>query len=294
MAKNIFLKGGCDIDAISFYLKGEYKKESSIKTTKHGIVYYSGHSTILSQALLCPTHINKDNIFADEEIYYSNINNEKIDFLVLSTITEAFLGLYRNKTNKQIIAYGESYTSAIQFPEKYIKGECLFGYSEFKMENYEILKREYEFLGRITPHDSLSNFVQIINELPKETKICFILPPYIHDETKEMSTALIEADIFNEKLSKLLTQHFCNNTKISFIDPNKYLAKHYRSKYFYYNFQSMTHYKRRVYFHLAKDLQKVTNNKIKATKRNEYKRLIRKLKTKIKVTCNISQRMKKY
>ena len=147
--------------------------------------------------------------------------------------------------------YGEAKCDATKDYGKYISDERYFGFKEITKDDYLEFAKEWKFIGRTPAIDVVNNFKNVINRLGDKTKVCFILGPTIHDELMEENQSAADADKYFKELNELLVNEFKDKNSISFISPDKMLRKHRFGEYFYYNFQSVLHYKRYVYFYLA-------------------------------------------
>lgn len=249
------LKGGCDIDAISFYLKNTFVKEGSYLDDAGNKSYLSGHSVVLSNIA---EEINWKHKypFIDSSTYESSIFKTKYDCVIFSILADRGMSVYLDKTSKKYLMHG------------FLGSPILNSY------------KDLEFIGRTPPEIVFQNFKTIIKKLPSNTKIGIILGPAIHSELKETSKAYsfgAGAEEYFISVNSLLKKEL-NNNNIVFFDPNKYLTVKRFKRYFYYNCQSIAHYKRKVYYNLAKDIQKEFPLYFRATLKNEFIRDLKKVK----------------
>lgn len=276
--KKIFLKGACDIDALCFYLKPKHniliQKEGGIQTEKHGIFYGTSHTEILM-------HLNEkfSDKFIDNDFYKSAIFDSDNDLIILSIISEYQYGLYRNKITGMKVLYGERTSNCFKFPEQYSDITLDFGFPELTDDDYNSISENYEFVGWNDVETITKNFKIFLSRFNQNTKFVFLLGPVIHDEEFEKSRPIRGCETFFASLNQELKEQFASNKNVYFVDPNLYLKKHYKSEYYYYNYQSIVHYKRYVYYQMAKELECLFPSLVKATYKRER---IRKIKKHIK------------
>lgn len=274
--KSILLKGACDVEALNFYLKKRreitFCKEGVIHTEKHGDFYCTANTEILLN--LRKTFNSK---FIDNAFYKTILLNKHFDVIVLSTITEYCYGIYQNKFNDIKIIYGENKHNCFTDGEFYQNGNLFFGFQELNSSDYTDLEKEWKYLGINNIDNVIENYRKIVSLYGRNSDIVFLLGPVIHDELEETSRPFVDSEYFFEELNKRLISEFSYCKNVKFIDPNIHLRKHLKSEYFFYNSQSFVHYKRKVYYCMAKDLHKFYPDIVKATYSNERKRRIKKI-----------------
>ena len=278
-SKSIFMKGGCDIEAISFYLcHKNITKEAAVWSEQNGLVYYTGHTIYLNNIVNKTYSINK---FIDPVCYQTLFYEFKYKIYVFSLIIEKFVGVYKNNLTGELIPYGEALYDARSCTNEYINGKHFLFSKKLVEKDYEDLTK-FEFLGTNPIENTLENVQNVVDSLDGNSKIIFVLGPTIHDELYENNPNYLDACEYFSILNTKLVGMFNDRKNVFFLNPNKYLERHFKGKYFYKNTQSVTHYKRIVYKKLAKDLCEIDNS-FKFTYSHVIKRRLRKILVKFKI-----------
>lgn len=267
----IFLRGPCDLDALSFYLGNlNITKELAYVGNHKVSLFQIGHSQVIADSY---DYKPLSSPFVENDMYKTELWSTKYDVVILSILTEAQFALYETPEGRRIV-YGECYRDA--FNQYNIK-DFQNGFDGLSKDDFEELKT-YKYLGRISVDDSIANYEKIISFLPQETKVILLLGPTnsVPDE-RNLSIKYCNAELFYKELNDRL----CELQKKY---PNLYLIKpkisNYKNRFF--GFQSATHYPRKTYYKIAKDIDKFTKHSVKASNSREIKRFIGRIRNKIK------------
>ena len=271
----VLIKGGCDVDAISFYLdfkRGRIYKEGSAMSSHGEVSYVQGHTERIMMAIDPSTRTDSplEDAFSFNTLLSNPSQINGLSSVAISLLPEASVGVYcHNKTGRRLI-YGWWNENHLQSGLKLFNDVELFAYEDF----YE----NYSYVGRNEIDRTVSNLERIVSVLPSRVKVIFILGPCIHGEKYEANPVFSNASDYFLLLNKAVMTAFSHKDNIYFIDPNPYIqrCKHWPYKrYFFTGCQSVSHYKRKVYWMMARALHKIDSG-FKISFRNELKRDVNK------------------
>lgn len=290
----ILLRGPCDINAISCYLKKDNNivVESAFKGCYLNTVFDASISLYLKQAALNQKVVSP---FVEPKFYPSqDLFDGKYDWVVISIIGDGILGIYENKKTHERIAYGLWTSDATKnsgeeyFDESVVHG----GIPGISKETYINFANEYTYLGQANPNDIVDNLQVFFDHLHKNTKLIIMLGPENANRFGEKNPALQnQGDKYYSNLNKIMKETFGQKERIYLINPNDYFKRPIHKYFiFYYGYETINHYHIKTYYLLAKRLSLVTNKQIAINKPFYYKQLIRRnlkaLKTVVtKIIC---------
>ena len=264
------IKGGCDVDAIWFYLEHRNVIKEGSRIGTHGVFYYSGHSEVLVSSA---NSSRRPNTTLDEvEAYKTELWScpSSLKTVVFSILSEGGCGLYFDVQGRGLV-YGGCDDDATKSERR--------DYCDVKDDDYCFFFKNFKFVGRTPLGRALENYKFVIDLLPHNTKVVVILGPTVHGELMEMSPVFRDSAPYFAALNAAMVNAFKEDTRVNFIDPNPFILRangHLFKRYFFYNYQTIAHYKRIVYFMLAKELHKIDKS-FKPTLKNEIRRDFRKL-----------------
>ena len=252
----VLVKGPCDVaQIIPFFSEGNVSFEeefSYVSASKKNLrIDAHNHTTqILRSGILSDAQKNElaqSMEFLDEEFYKTAIFTGRYDYVLISVLVDASLGLYRNKHNpEQVLAY-EQYKIDVTDEKNWDR----YTHSAQPLTTafFKEFKKEWEFVGVISDDHFLENLKKIRELVPDETKIIFLSGaeiPYAGKIDPEYTDRHLTNGHFNELLYRFVSEHQ-DNCKI--IDVNQYLdgGKNYAD--------TINHYKKVVYYQIANELQ---------------------------------------
>lgn len=106
-----------------------------------------------------------------------SIYKNKYGMIFISILTDANLGVYRNKNNGAVFAFGEyiyPLTDKAMW-KKYINKEVYTANCDFKEKDLQKIAGEYEFLGRLTPKQTAENLRFIYEHIKPDTELVILL-----------------------------------------------------------------------------------------------------------------------
>ena len=123
--------------------------------------------------------------------------------IFISILTDANLGVYRNKNNGAVFAFGEyiyPLTDKAMW-KKYINKEVYTANCDFKEKDLQKIAEEYEFLGRLTPKQKAENLRFIYEHIKPDTELVILLG--------------CEREYKDNKLEAWVNRHIYRNDKCS-------------------------------------------------------------------------------
>ena len=255
----IFLRGPCDLDALVFYLNNDGIISELAYVGEHKeSLYQIGHSQVVLDSY---DYVPRNTPFVEDKMYCTKLYQERFDVVVLSVLAEAEFGLYEDEAGRRIV-YGECYRSAF---EQLNLSNYQNGFKGLTQTDFDKFSDTYKFLGRISIKDSISNWEKIINLLPKETKICLLLGPTKPVKNEQnYSIKFLDGESYYKELNIELTKLKKKYSNLFLINPK---ISNYKNRFF--AFDSSTHYSRKTYYHMAKQISKISNFAIKSTYKKE-------------------------
>lgn len=246
----IVFKGPCDLEIVSSYLKVlNVSKEftyvganrSSVEHHNHSVNYLS--FPFLSEDERC--RLLSDAVFNDKNMFRTKMYDNDTVVLVISTLIEGNLGVYRRKEDGFKIAYGE-WTYPLTDENNWSR---YINMSDGLFTNDSLTKfrESYEFIGRQTPADFIVNLKQILDKVSSDTVVCLMLGSEMPYE-KNKQLAYVSRDEYHKELNKLLRDYAETTSRIRLVDFNKYI--HSQEDFT----DNINHFQRRVYFEAAQEL----------------------------------------
>jgi FkbH-like protein len=260
----ILVKGPCDISKSLTYIKNQelFTTEFTyINSVKYNIIDTYNHSIhilgLKEYGEIQKKMLIEECIFVDENMLEGTFFTENYDIIFLSTIIESVYGIYRNKNTDIQVVFGD-----YKYPltdknnwKKYISGEIYNGQNAFTEEYLTQFTENYEFIGKTTPEDFIVRITKILKYLPTKTTLCLILgaefpldkPPNEYCEHILLNNAVKELAKTENQLKYIEIAKIAT-TKHDFTD-------------------TINHFTTRVYYEIAKEMQKIirqkTNEEIK-------------------------------
>lgn len=250
-SNKVIFKGNCELKQMSWYLDTSNIKEEfayvndrgqNIEFTVHSVNYLSFPFLNQSQKDL----ILRECLFADTNMFNSDMFDSDVALILLSTMPEANLGVYQHKATGIKIAFGESH-----FPltdpnnwRGYLSGDLFTSGNIFTQEWLERFCSEWVFLGALSPEEVEANALTLLKRVSQNAKLCYILgseTPFLGNKQPNYEGRhFIHAEI-NRRMRSLASR----NNRIVLIDVNDYL----RSQRDFTN--NINHFQRRIYYEMA-------------------------------------------
>lgn len=265
--KKILVRGGCDLSQLMSYL-GNSKIDcefNHLSFHRDHTVFAVGANTVANATL---QKIINEVPFLYENSFQTAIFSEEYDVIVMSVLMDYTQAVYSYKGNNMVkVAYGQ-FTAPLSLENtgKYTRDELKWFFEHFCYE------------GRITAEQFEHNLNYIRNHIPNHTKLILINGCEIaHENENEPNRYLTHIEM-NKVVDK-----FINSSDNSYLLDMRNIITGREDLT-----DNLRHYKRHIYYEMAKELTKLINelgkSSVKAskfTKRNLV-RLIRKFIAKIR------------
>ena len=256
----VLVKGPCDLFQVYPYIaQTEFFDTEFTYTSANGVpVESTGHTTHVVEAKRLSEEQKQRVIsevpFADKGIYNDNIYKNHYKVVFLSILTDANLGVYQRKETGERIAFLEYLHPMTERGnwDKLISGEYHNAGFHF---DYDILQRfseKYEFIGRNTPEQVVSNLEYIRENLPEDCVLTILLGGELYYE-KNTFPAYEDRHIVHQKMNDSVRNWAEGKANVRLIDVNKYLVD---QSSFYDHFN---HYIKPVYYAMAKEMVDIVN-----------------------------------
>lgn len=288
MEDKLIIKGPCDMEQILSYISASKNIEAELTyVSKNGVsIEGRNHTTHIIQSITLNESAKKKLIcelpFGDDKMYMTKIFAPSVGAVVLSTLTDPHLGLYKDKETGGIVAFGE-YTNNLTdesiwdliLEKKIYLANCVFDY-----KSLQFIKSNYEFIGRLSPNQVLDNLKIVFSNLGPYTTLILSLGsemPFLKNNVK----AYDDRHIFHQQLNSLIREWALEEKRVKCLDVNKYI----NGQECFTN--NINHYTRKVYYQMSCELTNILsqsgNDKYKNVSiiRREVLNYKRKLKRKL-------------
>ena len=227
--EKFLFKSACDFSQTIAYIKNGdlFKCEFDyVNVARGNVIAGHNHSVFLVRLKdYSPAEkqeILRDCIFYDEAMFNGSIYTKKYDIVFLSTLPEAFAGIYKKK-NSDIQVTAGSYLFPLT-DKKYwpglIAGNHYSASNEFTEEYLKEFSEKYEFQGKTTAEDYCKRIDKILNDLDKQTILCLILGVEFPCEKNE-DPFYTDRHMAHAQLNKAIRNMASNNTRLRLLDLNE-------------------------------------------------------------------------
>ena len=217
---------------------------NSIEHHNHSINILSFHELTIEQKNI----LLSDCIFNDKNMFSTSMFDDDVSIVFMSTQIEPNLGIYKNRENGVKIAFAE-YNKPLTnelYWDGYINKSIECYYNNFTKKWLNSFRNKYEYLGRITPDEYISNLEKILSIIPASTHICLLLgseTPYLN----ENNDAYKDRHLYYKSINTLLRDFIQTHKRVHLIDFNNYIKGQNDFT------DNINHYKRHVYYEAARD-----------------------------------------
>lgn len=263
----IVFKGACDLHIVSDYLQSSNIIEEFTYISKNNqvIEHHNCSVNYLVHPFLSKEQKEEllhDCVFNDSAMFQTIMYDPDIALVLLSTMMEVNLGIYRNKKTGIRIAFGES---LYPLTDKnnwnlYINQKIFTAENKFTKEWLEEFSSKYEFEGALTPEQILQNAKLTLSKLNPSAKICYFLGsemPYL----KNIQPNYNNRHLIYKQINTLFREWAKTEKRVLLVDFNNYI--HTQNDFT----NNINHFVRRVYFEAATTvngyISEITGNKAK-------------------------------
>ena len=262
----ILVKGPCDVSQIIPFFSNEDMFETEfayISQEKKGmyIEAFNHSSQVLASLKLTDDEkkmMTETVPFIDTRYYETSIFKVKYDYIIFSLLSDYSLGLYRNKTNPDIVIPFAQYTRDCTQQEDWNYAVSVLMQdgkaSELLEKQYRLFQENYEPIGHISDEQLINNLQEIRDRVDRNTTIIFLngaevpfkreckqsFGSYTHNEGDEVSQAqnlsqLVEQDAYAYGFALHVLLHrndreyvYLTSLPQEAAQPARALAEHYK------------------------------------------------------------------
>lgn len=256
----VLVKGPCDLFQVYPYIaQTEFFDTDFTHTTEKGVLIEStSHTTHLAEAnRLRPEEkerILKEVPFVDADIYDDSFYHLPYKVVFISVLTDANLGVYCRRGTGEKFAFLE-YLHPLTDPacwDGIIDGRYYNAGFPFTREILQRFSKQYEFLGRNTPAQTVENLDYVRAHLPQDCVLAVMLGGELYYE-KNDNPAYEDRHIVHKRMNDAIRLWAEGKDNVRLLDVNKYLVD---QSSFYDHFN---HYIKPVYYALAKEMVGIVN-----------------------------------
>ena len=249
---NILLKGPCDLSQMFAYIEeSDNILQEFVYVGERGVSVegYNHTSQIIESQSLTEVEkreLIKTSPFGDKDMFKTRLFDSDLNCIVLSLFTDPNLGVYKHKKSGNLVAFGE-WTNNLtdeRLWNRFIKKELYVAGCDFTESNLRSFKEQYDFIGRLTPPEIVSNVKWIYEHISPNARLILTLGSEVAYEANTQP-AYNERHIFHMELNRLLKNEFKSNERVSFLDVNDFIKD--QSAFV----GNINHFSRKVYYDLA-------------------------------------------
>lgn len=259
--KRILFKGPCDLDAIFSYIEenGAVDSEFTYVNQNTGVTIESiSHTSHIVQSLTL-TGEQKKRLgrlpFGDEGMYSDRLFTGNYDVVCLSILTDANLGVYRHRDGGELVAYAEAFHPVTEPSnwEAYEKGDFYTAGCKLERKFLEQFSREYEFIGALSPEETVENLGFIREHLREDTLMLVLLGSEMR-YVKNKISAYEDRHIVHRELNRKVKELAARTSNMVCVDVNRYLKGQESF------FDHLNHYAPSVYYGLSAEIISLVNS----------------------------------
>ena len=257
----ILVKGPCDVSQIIPFFSNEDMFETEfayISQEKKGmyIEAFNHSSQVLASLKLTDDEkkMTTETVpFIDMRYYETSIFKVKYDYIIFSLLSDYSLGLYRNKTNPDIVIPFAQYTRDCTQQEDWNYAVSVLMQdgkaSELLEKQYRLFQENYEPIGHISDEQLINNLQEIRDRVDRNTTIIFLNGAEVPFK-RECKLGFKDREILHTHFNKLLDDFVKRNHNCHIINVNDYFEDD--DPYL----DTINHYKKVVYYRIAQGIQK--------------------------------------
>jgi hypothetical protein len=180
--------------------------------------------------------------FGGKKIYNTNFFTGDYDLILYSVLMDYDQELYKHKRTGVLVPYG-SYVDItdLKNPLDYINR---VGVDVFNKEFLDRFKKEFDYIGQISPKEFVKNLITIREKINPGTKILFLNGSEIISNTELEPDAYMRHKEMNDALEQFISQ----NENCYLLDVRKVVDSELKVT------SNIRHYTRECYFELSKIL----------------------------------------
>lgn len=247
----IVFKGPCDMMGMTSYLMSDdIHLEVTYGGRKQNFIEHQNHSVNYLQFAFLSNEERKEMvekfIINDTKMFDTEMYDNDVAVLFLSSFLEPHLGIYRNKNNGRKFAWGHwdrPLTDKSNW-ESFINGTCFTHDNHFSEHDLEVFAENYEYIGRQPASEYIENIRVLFSRLSPNVHVCIALGsemPFLNDPRHVYENR----HLINKEYNDALREYAKTNSRLYLLDFNVFL----KGQSDFTN--SISHFCRRVYYDAA-------------------------------------------
>ena len=257
----VIVKGGCDLGAITRYLRSDLliNEMTYVGRSTHNHMEHQNHSINFLQFPFMSESERAELLdtcpFNDKDMFDTAIYDKDIDLIVLSTLIEPNLGVYKNKKTGYRIAWGEwcwPLTDESLW-DRYIDGTIFNADNHFTKEGLKKFSENYEYEGRITIEEYIKNLSHLREKINAGAVLCLLLGSETAPSCENITKAYEGREIDNHNFNIAIRDFAKSHDKVEIIDFNEFIKTENDLT------NNINHFQRRVYFQAAERVNEIIN-----------------------------------
>lgn len=256
----VLIKGQCDLQQMfAFINESANILTEFVYVNNRGVsIEQINHTVNIVQCLTLDDEVKKRLIrelpFGDRGMFTTAIYDKDIRWILLSTISEGNLGLYREKASGAVAAFGE-YTNDLTDSaiwDQLIEKKLFTANCQFTKEFLEWFRERYEYLGRIAPEQVVENLTFIYEHIAPEAVLVLSLGTELPYENNT-KPAYADRHLYHRQMNELIRQWASGRERVRLLDVNDYV--HSQADYT----NNINHYTKEIYYHLTEQFIGMVN-----------------------------------
>ena len=258
--KKILVKGPCDMQQIFTFIK-ETKaiKTEFVYVNNYGVSIEQGcHTTSIVESRTLDKNVMQRLVkslpFGDKGMFKTDIFNGGVGYVILSMLTDPNLGLYREKKSGAIVPFGE-YTNDLTDESlwpAFMEQTLFTANCKFSPTQLQDIKRDFEFIGRIEPADSVKNLEFIYKHLAPQAKLLLCLGSETPYESNQKA-AYADRHIYHRELNRLIREWASDKPTVYLLDTNELIEGQQDFT------TNINHFTKEIYFKLSQEIISIIN-----------------------------------
>lgn len=258
--KKIIVKGPCDMQQIFAFIRDTKTiKTEFVYVNNYGVSIEQGcHTTMIVESRTLDKSVMQRLVkslpFGDKGMFKTDIFNGDVGYVILSMLTDPNLGLYREKKSGAIVPFGE-YTNDLTDESlwpAFIDQTLFTANCRFNLTQLKDIKRDFEFIGRIDPADSVKNLEFIFRHLAPRAKLLLCLGSEIPYEANQKA-AYADRHDYHRKLNRLIRDWAADKPNVYLLDTNELIEGQQDFT------NNINHFTKEIYYKLSKEIISIVN-----------------------------------
>ena len=256
----VLFKGPCDMQQLFSFINetDNVITEFAYINPEGVLIEGSNHSVqILESVEIAPDVLDETVCslpFGDEGLFKTSFYDPRVSYIVYSLFTDPHLGIYRNKENNVRVAFGEYINDLTDESlwDLFVNRKLFTSNFRFTIDNLKYLKDHYVFEGRLSPEQVLENIERMYSKLSTKATLILVLGSEIPFENEKQK---VNADKhkYNAVLNGLVRNWKKSKPNVYLLDVNQII----NGQEDFTN--TVTHFKKRVYFEMSKKVIEIIN-----------------------------------